>query len=85
MTIEQKAEYPGQFKTKANGTSGRWKGMKKNIRIFHLLSDQSVYQVLSIFAALSLMADLGGYLGLFLGYSLMQISGPLTLLWRKFR
>jgi hypothetical protein len=29
MTIEQKAEYPGQFKTKANGTSGRWKGKKK--------------------------------------------------------
>jgi hypothetical protein len=31
MTIEQKAEYPGQFKTKANGTSGRWKGKKKTL------------------------------------------------------
>jgi hypothetical protein len=40
---------------------------------------------LSFFSALSLMAELGGYLGLFLGYSLMQISGPLTSLWIQVR
>jgi hypothetical protein len=36
-------------------------------------------------AALSLVAELGGYLGLFLGYSLLNISKPLAFLWMKIR
>ena len=34
---------------------------------------------------LTLIAELGGYLGLFLGYSLMSISGPISYVWIKFR
>jgi hypothetical protein len=36
-------------------------------------------------AALSLMAELSGYLGLFLGFSLLQISGLLTFICMHFR
>jgi hypothetical protein len=36
-------------------------------------------------SALTLMAELGGYLGLFLGFSLMQIFGPLSYIWKLIR
>jgi hypothetical protein len=38
-----------------------------------------------ILPALTLMAELGGYLGLFLGFSLMQIFGPLSYIWKLIR
>jgi len=38
-----------------------------------------------IWTALSLVAELGGYLGLFLGFSLLQISGLLSYLRIQFR
>jgi hypothetical protein len=36
-------------------------------------------------AGLTLMAELGGYLGLILGYSLMNVSGLISILWIKIR
>ncbi len=91
MKIDQKPEYTGQFKAAANGkvrkkhkNLSKWSSIPQYCTIYHF-SHWFFISFSSFFVALSLMAELGGYLGLFLGYSLMQISGPLTLIWIQFR
>jgi hypothetical protein len=80
--IEQNEEYTGNTST---DQMNYYLNSQKNYYVLsgkHLLT---ISYLLFNVQALSLMADLSGYLGLFLGYSLLQISGPLTVVWMHFR